>query len=162
MVNRLFYFPPYYRIFLSWLENLESFNFWFFLCFSFTVLLIIYYNFYVYRNVNFLQYFYLFRQGVTEKGVLSLKKIEIHNVLIVYILNCWLFDFHWWSPIPFAKLSLNSTSTKTKAEVSLFSSFRQATQPPTRKSSDMELCLNSFSACWRADIRHRPSLYQPD
>ena len=43
-----------------------------------------------------------------------------------------------------AKLSLNST--QTKAEVSLISSFRQATQPPTRKSSDMELFLKSFSA----------------
>ena len=33
-----------------------------------------------------------------------------------------------------ASTQLNSTSTQTKAEVSLISSFRQATQPPNRKS----------------------------
>ena len=32
-----------------------------------------------------------------------------------------------------ASTQLNSTSTQTKAEVSLISSFRQANQPPTRK-----------------------------
>ena len=45
-----------------------------------------------------------------------------------------------------ASIQLNTTSTQTKVEVSLIYSFRQANQPPTRKSSDMELCLNLFSA----------------
>ena len=66
---------------------------------------------------------------------MALKIVPFHHHMQEYLLaNCQ------------AQPQLHSTSTQTKAEVSLISRFRQATHPAARKSSDMELCLNSFSA----------------
>ena len=46
--------------------------------------------------------------------------------------------------IIFAKLSLNSTQPQLKLRLRL-ALFPVSDKPPTRKSSDMELCLNQFS-----------------
>ena len=46
-----------------------------------------------------------------------------------------------------ASTQLNSTSVSIEAEIALFPvSDKPPTHPPTRRSSDLELCLNSFSA----------------